>query len=147
MKMMSFFFLFQYGISGPYWYAGGATIQIILFAILSIMLKTRAPGAKTFLQVRIYTRHRHDVLVQHFLKRSLWSFFFDLKGRFQSCIFTGYQGQIWQPHSHCLLRLCLFHQLDRNDVVDHRRYHCPQLLSEGILTGTYTRQSKGSQAP
>merc|ERR1712088_713494 len=41
----------KYGISGPYWYAGGATIQIIIFAILSIMLKTRAPGAKTFLQV------------------------------------------------------------------------------------------------
>ncbi|XP_059096796.1 uncharacterized protein LOC131891278 isoform X1 [Tigriopus californicus] len=41
----------KYGISGPYWYAGGAAIQIILFAILSIMLKTRAPGAKTFLQV------------------------------------------------------------------------------------------------
>lgn len=45
---------FQYGISGPYWYAGGATIQIILFAILSIMLKTRAPGAKTFLQVNFF---------------------------------------------------------------------------------------------
>ena len=44
-------FIFQYGISGPYWYAGGATIQIILFSVLSIMLKTRAPGAKTFLQV------------------------------------------------------------------------------------------------
>ncbi len=29
----------------------GATIQIVLFSILSIMLKTRAPGAKTFLQV------------------------------------------------------------------------------------------------
>jgi Na+/proline symporter len=43
----------KYGISGPYWYAGGATIQIIIFSILSIMLKTRAPGAKTFLQVRI----------------------------------------------------------------------------------------------
>ena len=41
----------QYGISGPYWYAGGATIQIIIFSILSIMLKMRAPGAKTFLQV------------------------------------------------------------------------------------------------
>jgi len=40
----------KYGISGPYWYAGGATIQIIIFSILSIMLKTRAPGAKTFLQ-------------------------------------------------------------------------------------------------
>ena len=46
------FDFFQYGISGPYWYAGGATIQIIIFSILSIMLKTRAPGAKTFLQVR-----------------------------------------------------------------------------------------------
>jgi len=44
----------KYGISGPYWYAGGATIQIIIFSILSIMLKTRAPGAKTFLQVRSY---------------------------------------------------------------------------------------------
>ena len=48
MKLNPFF---QYGISGPYWYAGGATIQIIIFSILSIMLKTRAPGAKTFLQV------------------------------------------------------------------------------------------------
>ena len=47
-------FSLQYGISGPYWYAGGATIQIIIFSILSIMLKTRAPGAKTFLQVRSY---------------------------------------------------------------------------------------------
>merc|ERR1711936_646545 len=41
----------KYGISGPYRYAGGATIQIILFSVLSIMLKTRAPGAKTFLRV------------------------------------------------------------------------------------------------
>jgi hypothetical protein len=46
---------FQYGISGPYWYAGGATIQIIIFSILSITLKTRAPGAKTFLQVSTET--------------------------------------------------------------------------------------------
>ena len=41
----------KFGISGPYWYAAGATIQIIIFSILSIMLKMRAPGAKTFLQV------------------------------------------------------------------------------------------------
>ncbi|XP_013388210.1 urea-proton symporter DUR3 [Lingula anatina] len=41
----------KYGISGPFWYAAGATIQIVLFAILSIELKTKAPGAKTFLQV------------------------------------------------------------------------------------------------
>jgi len=44
----------KYGISGPYWYAGGATIQIIIFSILSIMLKTRAPGAKTFLQISLW---------------------------------------------------------------------------------------------
>ncbi|XP_077996739.1 uncharacterized protein LOC144450048 [Glandiceps talaboti] len=41
----------KYGISGPFWYAAGATVQIILFAVLSIQLKIRAPGAKTFLQV------------------------------------------------------------------------------------------------
>ena len=41
----------KFGISGPYFYAGGACIQIIIFSILSIMLKTKAPGAKTFLQV------------------------------------------------------------------------------------------------
>jgi hypothetical protein len=44
-------FLFQYGISGPFWYAAGATIQIMLFSIISVQLKIRAPGAKTFLQV------------------------------------------------------------------------------------------------
>ena len=41
----------EFGISGPYFYAGGACIQIIIFSVLSIMLKTKAPGAKTFLQV------------------------------------------------------------------------------------------------
>ncbi|XP_053394386.1 uncharacterized protein LOC128555607 [Mercenaria mercenaria] len=41
----------KYGISGPFWYAAGATIQILLFAMVSVQLKVRAPGAKTFLQV------------------------------------------------------------------------------------------------
>ncbi|KAI0221152.1 Urea-proton symporter DUR3, partial [Lamellibrachia satsuma] len=41
----------KYGISGPFWYAAGATIQILLFAMLSVQLKVQAPGAKTFLQV------------------------------------------------------------------------------------------------
>ncbi len=45
----------QYGISGPFWYAAGATIQILLFAMISIQLKIRAPGAKTFLQVSWHT--------------------------------------------------------------------------------------------
>ena len=41
----------QTGISGPFWYAAGATIPLLLFASLSAQMKTRAPGAKTFLQV------------------------------------------------------------------------------------------------
>ncbi|XP_072174249.1 uncharacterized protein [Diadema setosum] len=41
----------QNGISGPFWYAAGASIPILLFACLSVQMKTRAPGAKTFLQV------------------------------------------------------------------------------------------------
>ncbi|XP_064641869.1 uncharacterized protein LOC135496466 [Lineus longissimus] len=41
----------QFGISGIFWYAAGASIQILLFSMLSIQLKIRAPGAKTFLQV------------------------------------------------------------------------------------------------
>ncbi|CAH1774641.1 unnamed protein product [Owenia fusiformis] len=41
----------KYGISGPFWYAAGATIQIFMFSMITVQLKTRAPGAKTFLQV------------------------------------------------------------------------------------------------
>ncbi|KAK6177025.1 hypothetical protein SNE40_015215 [Patella caerulea] len=41
----------KYGISGPFWYAAGATIQILLFSMLAVQLKIRAPGAKTFLQL------------------------------------------------------------------------------------------------
>ncbi|XP_060071327.1 uncharacterized protein LOC132551230 [Ylistrum balloti] len=41
----------KYGISGPFWYAAGASIQILLFAMISVQLKIKAPGAKTFLQV------------------------------------------------------------------------------------------------
>ncbi|CAM1502093.1 Fc.00g040770.m01.CDS01 [Cosmosporella sp. VM-42] len=42
---------YRYGVSGPFWYASGATVQIILFATLAIMLKKRAPNAHTFLEV------------------------------------------------------------------------------------------------
>lgn len=37
----------QYGVSGPLWYASGATVQIILFAILAIKVKQHAPKAHT----------------------------------------------------------------------------------------------------
>ena len=64
---------YNYGVSGPFWYASGvslpisiaeilimlimpffqATVQVILFATLAIELKRRAPNAHTFLEVRL----------------------------------------------------------------------------------------------
>ena len=42
---------YEYGVSGPFYYAAGATVQILLFATLAIELKRRAPNAHTFLEV------------------------------------------------------------------------------------------------
>jgi hypothetical protein len=86
----------KYGISGPYWYAGGATIQIIIFSILSIMLKTRAPGAKTFLQI---SSHR-GVWRPHPPKK---------------CD----QSPLWSQDPPGLLHLRLLHQPHCHDVPHH----------------------------
>ncbi|OQV24878.1 Urea-proton symporter DUR3 [Hypsibius exemplaris] len=45
----------RFGVVGSFWYASGATLQILLFAIVAAMVRIRAPGAKTFLRV-IYAR-------------------------------------------------------------------------------------------
>ena len=37
----------KYGVSGPFWYASGATIQVLLFGILAIEVKRRARTAHT----------------------------------------------------------------------------------------------------
>ncbi|KAF1347630.1 Sodium:solute symporter family-domain-containing protein [Delphinella strobiligena] len=42
---------YKYGVSGPFWYASGATVQVILFATLAIELKRRAPNAHTVFEV------------------------------------------------------------------------------------------------
>merc|ERR1719265_1660754 len=42
---------FTVGISGPFWYASGATIQILLFSILAIQVKRRASHMHTFMEV------------------------------------------------------------------------------------------------
>ena len=54
---------YRYGVSGPFCifalsersniigYASGATVQILLFAVLAIELKRRAPAAHTFLEI------------------------------------------------------------------------------------------------
>jgi len=41
----------QYGVSGPFWYASGASIQILLFGVLAISLKKVAPSAHTFAEI------------------------------------------------------------------------------------------------
>ncbi|KAI9665307.1 MAG: hypothetical protein M1831_001744 [Alyxoria varia] len=42
---------YKYGVSGAFWYASGATVQVLLFATLAIQLKRRAPNAHTFLEI------------------------------------------------------------------------------------------------
>jgi len=42
---------YKYGISGPYWYGSGATIQVLLFAMLSAKLKSNAPQTHTWLEI------------------------------------------------------------------------------------------------
>ncbi|CAF1038241.1 unnamed protein product [Didymodactylos carnosus] len=56
---------YSYGISGPFWYASGATIQIVLFCVIAIELKRRAPFAHTFLEVvrARYGRAGHLVFI------------------------------------------------------------------------------------
>lgn len=39
------------GIAGPFWYAVGIIFNIFIFPIFSVQFKTKAPGAKTYLQV------------------------------------------------------------------------------------------------
>lgn len=41
----------QYGVSGPFWYAAGATIQVLLFGVLAIKLKKVAPSAHTVTEI------------------------------------------------------------------------------------------------
>ena len=51
---------YRYGVSGPFWYASGATVQVLLFATIAIELKRRAPNAHTFLEA---IRARYGVVV------------------------------------------------------------------------------------
>jgi SSS family transporter len=39
------------GVSGPYWYAAGATVQVLLFGIIAIEIKRKCPNAHTFLEI------------------------------------------------------------------------------------------------
>ncbi|KAK7407040.1 hypothetical protein VNO78_08680 [Psophocarpus tetragonolobus] len=41
----------EYGVSGPFWYASGATIQVLLFGIMAIEIKRKAPQAHTVCEI------------------------------------------------------------------------------------------------
>ncbi|KAF7360171.1 Solute symporter family transporter [Mycena venus] len=47
---------YDYGIAGPFWYAAGATVQILMFAVLACKVKQNAPRCHTYLEI-IYTRY------------------------------------------------------------------------------------------
>lgn len=56
---------FEFGIAGSFWYAAGASIQVILFSIIAIELKRKAPMTHTFpemIYVR-YGKHSHKVFL------------------------------------------------------------------------------------
>lgn len=42
---------YSFGVSGPFWYAAGATVQVLLFAILAVEIKRKAPTIHTFLEI------------------------------------------------------------------------------------------------
>lgn len=41
----------NFGVSGPFWYASGATIQVLLFGIIAIEIKRKCPTAHTMLEI------------------------------------------------------------------------------------------------
>ena len=56
---------YEFGLGGSFWYAAGASIQVILFSILAIELKRKAPMTHTFPEM-IYVRfgkHSHKVFL------------------------------------------------------------------------------------
>ncbi|KAF2671558.1 solute symporter family transporter [Microthyrium microscopicum] len=42
---------YTYGVAGPFWYAAGATVQILMFAVLACKTKMNAPRCHTFLEI------------------------------------------------------------------------------------------------
>ncbi|TVU51316.1 hypothetical protein EJB05_02732, partial [Eragrostis curvula] len=41
----------QYGVSGPFWHASGATIQVVLFGVIAIEVKRKAPNAHAVCEI------------------------------------------------------------------------------------------------
>ena len=56
---------FEFGTAGAFWYAAGASIQVVLFSILAVDLKRKAPMTHTFPEVLYvrYGRHPHKIFL------------------------------------------------------------------------------------
>ncbi|RVX70503.1 hypothetical protein B0A52_05154 [Exophiala mesophila] len=56
---------YQYGVSGPFWYAAGATVQIFMFSVLACKVKQNAPRCHTYLEIigARYGRVAHVIFV------------------------------------------------------------------------------------
>lgn len=93
---------YDYGVSGPFWYASGATVQIILFASIAIELKRRAPNAHVSLPATMTIKSC----------KSIANFCL-------SDILGGYQGKIWQGDSHGLYHLWPYDQYPGHSNAAH----------------------------
>ncbi|EJD44289.1 Na+/solute symporter [Auricularia subglabra TFB-10046 SS5] len=47
---------YRYGVAGPFWYAAGGTVQILIFSVLACKVKQNAPKCHTYLEI-IYARY------------------------------------------------------------------------------------------
>lgn len=47
---------YSYGVAGPFWYAAGATVQILMFSLLACKTKMNAARCHTYLEI-IYVRY------------------------------------------------------------------------------------------
>ncbi|KAF2464031.1 uncharacterized protein BDR25DRAFT_337569 [Lindgomyces ingoldianus] len=56
---------YTYGVAGLFWYAAGATVQILMFSILACKVKQNAPRCHTFLEIIYagYGRFAHRVFM------------------------------------------------------------------------------------
>lgn len=64
---------YKNGISGGFWYASGATVQVILFATLAIKVKQIAPNCHTFLEIiKVrFGKSTHFVFMYYFLATNI----------------------------------------------------------------------------
>ena len=56
---------YQFGISGPFWYAAGASIQLIIFSMVAIELKRKAASSHTFPEIinARFGKHAHKIFL------------------------------------------------------------------------------------